>query len=229
MDKKEKQAPEGYRTVTTPSAVPFYFAAAVWVLSAFVLPMHRLFPLIGVAAVSAIAYGIGRKFFPGTTRYEKIEIVPKDEREALVLSGRKELSRILEINGRIANPALNQTVDRLVEVGNRIFDHLSEKEERLFPVRRFMNYYLPMTVKLLSSYEKAESQNVSGENIDAVKEKILGAMDMVEKAFERQLDLLFQDDVMDISTDITVFENLLKQEGLWETEPFSDAASLDPH
>ena len=37
-------------------------------------------------------------------------------------------------------------------------------------------------------------------------------------AFEKQLDSLFGDEAMDISADITVFETLLKQEGLWRTK-----------
>ena len=37
---------------------------------------------------------------------------------------------------------------------------------------------------------------------------------MVVGAFEKQLNTLYQDDMMDISTDIDVLETLLRQDGL---------------
>lgn len=55
---------------------------------------------------------------------------------------------------------------------------------------------------------------VSGENIDGTMGKIESMMDTVVRAFDKQLDALFGDEALDISTDITVLENLLAQEGL---------------
>ena len=55
---------------------------------------------------------------------------------------------------------------------------------------------------------------VSGENIDGTMGKIESMMGTVVRAFDKQLDALFGDEALDISTDITVLENLLAQEGL---------------
>ena len=59
-----------------------------------------------------------------------------------------------------------------------------------------------------------EAQGIEGENIRAAKERIEGMMDKVVEGFEKQLDKLFQDDAMDITTDVEVLERMLDKDGL---------------
>ena len=77
-----------------------------------------------------------------------------------------------------------------------------------------MSYYLPTTIKLLTAYDQMSRQGVSGENITGTMEKVEGMMSSIVQAFEKQLDSLFGDEAMDISTDITVLENMMAREGL---------------
>ena len=55
---------------------------------------------------------------------------------------------------------------------------------------------------------------MEGENIRAAKERIEGMMDKVVEGFEKQLDRLFQNDAMDITTDVEVLERMLQKDGL---------------
>ena len=77
-----------------------------------------------------------------------------------------------------------------------------------------MNYYLPTTLRLLKTYAQLDAQGVDGENINASKQRIEGMMDKVVEGFEKQLDKLFQDDAMDIATDVQVLERMLEKDGL---------------
>ena len=81
-----------------------------------------------------------------------------------------------------------------------------------------MNYYLPTTLRLLTSYEKLSRQRVKGENIQKTMFEIEGMMETIAGAFEKQLDSLFGEDAMDIAADISVMESILKQEGLSDDE-----------
>ena len=81
-----------------------------------------------------------------------------------------------------------------------------------------MNYYLPTTLKLLTSYEELDRQAVKGENISSTMFDIEGMMETIATAFEKQLDTLFGTEAMDIQADIEVFETILTQEGLKEDE-----------
>ena len=59
-----------------------------------------------------------------------------------------------------------------------------------------------------------DSTGISGSNIDTTKQKVEQMLATLCAAFDKQLDALFGDEALDISTDITVMENLLAQEGL---------------
>ena len=77
-----------------------------------------------------------------------------------------------------------------------------------------MEYYLPMTVKLLKAYEELDRQPVQGDNIMKSKGEIEDTLDTLNIAFEKLLDNLFQDTAWDVSADISVLNTMLAQEGL---------------
>ena len=79
-----------------------------------------------------------------------------------------------------------------------------------------MDYYLPMTVKLLNAYAEMDAQSVQGENILSAKQEIEETLDTLNLAFEKLMDDLFEDTALDVSSDISVLHTLLAQEGLTE-------------
>ncbi len=77
-----------------------------------------------------------------------------------------------------------------------------------------MNYYLPTTLKILRAYAQMEAQGIEGENITSAKGRIEGMMDKVADGFEKQLDMLFRDEAMDVASDVAVLEQMLGKDGL---------------
>ncbi len=100
----------------------------------------------------------------------------------------------------------------------KIFDYVELHPDQLPEIRKFMEYYLPTTLKLLEAYKEFDSQPVQGGNISSAKKKMEKALDTINLAFENLLDNLFEDAAMDISTDISVLNTLLAQEGLTEKD-----------
>ena len=76
-----------------------------------------------------------------------------------------------------------------------------------------MNYFLPTTLKILNAYDRMDAAGIAGDNISATKSKVENMMGTIVQAFDKQLDSLFGAEAMDISTDITVMENLLAPGG----------------
>ena len=81
-------------------------------------------------------------------------------------------------------------------------------------IRKFLDYYLPTTIKLLNAYDRMDSQGIEGENIDKTKSSILDMLDTAIDAFKKQLDSLFANQALDIETDIDVMNTMLRREGL---------------
>ena len=88
--------------------------------------------------------------------------------------------------------------------------------EKFPEIKKFTEYFLPTTLKLVDAYKKLDYQPIEGENISNAKKEIEETMDTINLAFENLLDGLFEDVAMDISTDISVLETMFAQEGLTE-------------
>ena len=129
-----------------------------------------------------------------------------------------ELERILnelyQLNEQIEDEAVSARIDRIGTLTAGIFRAVIDNPEREQDVRKFMNYYLPTTLKLLKSYDMLEEQSYQGENIVASRKKIESVLDTLIAAFEKQLDRLFQNDALDIATDIDVLETMMAGDGL---------------
>ena len=134
--------------------------------------------------------------------------------DTLVEKGQEMLSQIRQENDLIPDAELTDQMNRLEDVANRIFRTVAEKPEKAPQIRRFMDYYLPTTLKMLGGYRKMDERQVGGQQAQATRAQIREAMDTVLKAFDKQLNALYQDDMLDLSTDIDVMETMLRQDGL---------------
>ncbi len=134
------------------------------------------------------------------------------------------LQQIRQANDDILDQAMSAKIDRIEAITRSIFSIVEEKPERRQEIRGFFNYYLPTTQKLLNFYAQLEEQPVQSETICESRRNIEGIMDNLVKGFETQLDSLFKADALDISSDISVLENMLAQDGLGSSEQESALA-----
>lgn len=197
------------------SAAPIYAAAVVWVLYALLLPLYKPGHFMMAAAASVVVFLIARIFCKDVV--EEVEEKPQPtgnpELDKMISDGELAIREMKRLNDSIKDETISRQIDRLEEVSGKIFDCVKADPKKLPQIRKFMNYYLPTTLKLLGSYQRLSAQNVKGENITSTLFNIAGMMHTVADAFEKQLDSLYAEEAMDISADITVFETLLKQEG----------------
>ncbi len=124
------------------------------------------------------------------------------------------IARIRAVNDAIPDPVMSEKIDRIEDITGKILDYQRTHPGKDSQLRSFLNYYLPTTLKILNSYAQLDAQGVEGENISAAKKRIEGMMDKVVEGFEQQLDKLFADSAMDISSDVAVLEQMLEKDGL---------------
>ena len=124
------------------------------------------------------------------------------------------LREIRQVNDEIPDEVMSAKIDRIEEITGKILRYQKEHPNKEGQLRTFLNYYLPTTLKILRAYAQLDAQGIEGQNISAAKKRIEDMMDQVVSGFEKQLDKLFQDDAMDITSDVEVLENMLKKDGL---------------
>lgn len=230
-------------TVRKPVA-PFYAVAVTALVYAALFPLykpvHFVLMLAAATAVfllsSALCKGAAPKAAPPAAEAKKKEEekpTGNPELDKMLKDGRLAVAEMRRLDENIADPGISADIVRLEEVSGKIFQLVKESPEKLPQIRRFMDYYLPTTLKLLNAYDRAAAAGVSGENIDSLLTKVEAMMRTVVAAFEKQLDGLFGSENLDISTDITVLETMMAREGLVgdqlraETSPPEGEIKLD--
>ena len=128
------------------------------------------------------------------------------------------IAQIRRCNDDIPGEEVSAKIDRIELVVRRIFERAKACPEVIPDLKKLMDYYLPMTVKLLNAYAEMDAQPVQSERIRSSKREIEQTLDTLNLAFEKMLDDLFSDTILDISSDITVLNTMLAQEGLAEDE-----------
>ena len=146
---------------------------------------------------------------------EKLAAAGADQRVREVLDkGGAFLEEIRRCNDQIPGYEISAKIDRMESIVRRIFERARSNPEIVPDLKKMMDYYLPMTVKLLNAYADMDAQPVQGETIQNSKREIEGTLDTLNLAFEKLLDSLFADTALDVSSDISVLQTMLAQEGL---------------
>ena len=153
------------------------------------------------------------------TEYTETQAVrPEEKTEEAISRNDRILRQIRADNDLIADEEVSRKVDRIEDLTRKIFAILEQRPEKEPQLYNFMNYYLPTTLKALESYARLEAQGIETAAIREAKQKINHALDELADGYEKQLDKLFADDVVDITADIDVMRKMLQKDGLKEDE-----------
>ena len=212
------------------SVLPIYLVGGTWLVWSAVAPLYRPTHYIMAGLTSATVYYLGKIILPdkgyelpdeeeaSTQAQPQAQSQPKEpenpELQALLQERDRALSEIRRLNDAIQDETLSQQMDRLEHTTGKIMDAVMKDLDKLPQIRRFLNYYLPTTLKLLNAYDRMDATGVEGANIDGTKGRIEDIMETICTAFDRQLDALYGQEALDISTDIDVLEQMLAREGL---------------
>ena len=200
------------------SVVPVYLIALTLLIATFLFGVKTVTGYGVTAAVSVLAFFVGRLLFPDQVWEEEAPQPAPEPEDPEVAALQKEreraVSELRRLNENIADEEISARLSHMEAATDRIFDHVLAHPEKRSVVRRFMDYYLPTTIKLLNQYDRMDQLGMGGENITAAKDKIRAMLETVSAAFDKQFDSLFRDEYMDISAEITVLEQMMQQEGL---------------
>ena len=150
---------------------------------------------------------------------QKIEKDPvQKEVMQLITDGNRYVKEIRRLNDEILGEDISNQLDKIEEIISSIFEIIKRKPEKRTELRKLMQYYLPMTVKVVTSYRDFENERVQSKQLEDSKMEIRETLDKVIIAFETLREKVFQEEVLDVSTDLDVLEAMMSQEGLIKDE-----------
>lgn len=224
------------------SVLPIYLVGATWLVWSVTAPLYRPTHYVMAALSSAAVYYLGKIILPDKG-YEIPDPSPQDaapsapqsqpetqtspEISALLQERDRAVGEMRRLNDAIEDLQLSQQIDHLEHTTQKIMDAVAKDPEKLPQIRRFLNYYLPTTLKLLNAYDRMDAAGVEGANIDGAKGRIEDIMSTICTAFDRQLDALYGQEAMDINADISVLEQMLAREGLGSMNLSADDKTND--
>lgn len=123
------------------------------------------------------------------------------------------IARIRALNDAIDDPGVSAQIERIEALTAGILDTVRQRPERADDARRFVSYYLPVTLKLLESYRLMEKQSYQGQTIQSSRTQIEAALKKLVFAIEQQQDRLFRSEAMDVDAEIAVLETMMRSDG----------------
>jgi 5-bromo-4-chloroindolyl phosphate hydrolysis protein len=138
--------------------------------------------------------------------------------DQVITTGQDMLETIRKENAAIPDQELSKQMDDLSIKCEQIFRTVSESPAKAPQVRKFMNYYLPTTLKMLANYRTMEQRGVSYGEMKQARETTVHGMNLILTACQKQIDNLHRENMLDISTDIDVLEQMLKRDGFTDNE-----------
>lgn len=138
----------------------------------------------------------------------------ENELDAMIAQGQDCIRRLRNMNDNIPGEEISAKLFRLENVLKEIFEGLKDHPEQLPQMKKFMNYYLPTTLKLVAAYEEFDDVSAQGEEIREAKAEIEKTLDTINSAFEELLNRMFRETAYDVTTDAQVLKTMLAKEGL---------------
>ncbi len=211
-----------------------YGFAVTWLVMAAFLPMYKLWAVItalcaSILVSSVIASASGKK---AQAEEEKAaaEQREKEKQEAekaaaagtsyspevsaILSEGNRALSEMGRLYMSIKDPEVRGKINEIMRITDKIAQDAISDPSDIPQIKKFMNYYLPTTIKLLNAYDRMSAQGIEGENLDKSMKSINDMLDTAIEAYKKRLDSLFANQALDIETDIQVMNTMLAREGL---------------
>ena len=138
--------------------------------------------------------------------------------DEVITKGQEMVKTIRAENAAITDPRLSSQMESICEKCEQIFRSVSEAPSKAPQVRKFMNYYLPTTLKMLANYRTMQDRGVSFQDMTNARDTTIRGLNMILTACQKQIDSLHKENLMDISTDIDVLEQMLRRDGYTENE-----------
>ena len=167
--------------------------------------------LVPSLAISAVAYGAGTLIFKDRS---KIDYSTKNTNLYEILKNAKsQTTQIFDISKQLEDRELIANVQDICNTSNKIIDTLSKNPGKLSQVNNFINYYLPVTIKILQRYDEIENQKLNPEESQKFMKSVRDMIAKIKEAFHEQLNNMYQAEIIDTDAELKVFEEMLKSDG----------------
>lgn len=133
---------------------------------------------------------------------------------------KKYLVEISSAENEFKSQDISFSLYRLGKKVRQVLEYLEKHGEKEKDVKKLMDFHLPSALKLIESYRELQKSGLNTFNIQKTKDDIVSACDKIHEAFSGVLEDLYNDNAIDVSTDIQVLKMMLAREGFLDRDTF---------
>ena len=171
------------------------------------------------AAIEVAAYGAGTLLFKNRTKLDISDDITFQDKEDL-RKAQEKISKLRDISTKLESQELIKNTKEICDTSEKIIDTVIEKPEKIKKIRNFLNYYLPVTTKILERYDEIENQRVETSETKKFMNSVEDMISKIKDAFKQQLSNIYQTEMIDTDAELKVFETMLKSDGFIENVDF---------
>ena len=128
--------------------------------------------------------------------------------------------KLRDISTRLESTELVKNTKAICNTSDKIINTVIEKPEKIKKIRNFLNYYLPVTIKILERYDEIENQKLNTTETKKFMNSVEDMISKIKQAFEEQLSNIYQTEMIDTDAELKVFESMLKSDGFIDNIDF---------
>lgn len=167
-------------------------------------------PALGIAAASFVASELvisGNK---------KIQEVIEPTFKEKVANAKKQINYLKDMTDKIDDKVVSKDLEGITDSASKIITRIEANELKNKTSKKFMEYYLPVCVKIVGRYDEIENQSLTSRDSKEFMQNTGKILKATNKAFKKILNSLYQSDIIDADAEMKVFNTMLTADGFDE-------------
>ena len=181
----------------------------------FAIPYLALsLPLLPSALIGTGAFIAGELLLSSDEKNQ----IPTESVKKTLDSAKDESKDIYNMRNKIEDEDLKKYIINISTSANKIISTIEKEPKKLRKIANFFDYYLPVTLSIIKRYDEIENQNLSSQEMKEFISSTKLMLKSADEAFNKILERLYQNDMINIDADMKVFNSMLKADGYDDEE-----------
>ena len=167
-------------------------------------------PLAPALALGALSFAASELIISGSNKKEeKAELTFKER----IMIAKEQVNYLKDTVPKIEDEEVQKDLKEITISSSKILARIEENELQNKTANKFLDYYLPVCVKIIGRYDEIEDQNLTSRDSKEFIQNSGKILDATNKAFKKILNSLYQNDIVDADVEMKVFNSMLKSDG----------------
>mgnify|MGYP002516616489 FL=1 len=181
----------------------------------FAIPYLALsLPLLPSALIGTGAFIAGELLLSSDEEKQ----LPTESVKKTLDKAKNESKDIYNIRNKIEDEDLKKYLISISTSANKIISTIEKEPKKIRKIANFFDYYLPVTLSIIKRYDEIENQNLSSKEMKEFISSTKLMLKSADEAFNKILERLYQNDMINIDADMKVFNSMLKADGYDDEE-----------